>query len=586
MTFLTFPAWAAWSLLAAAMAAAVGAFLIPPRRPTQPVASLHVWQTVLDDPDRISLWSRVRRAVSLVLTAAIAAAAALALSKPLARSDASSGTRLLIVLDSSWSMGARVSSGGTRWDMAVERARAMIDAAQGREVAIATTADGVIAGPTYDMPRLVAALDRVRSGGGRDGGWPRLAGTPEVHFLTDGAQPRTIEPGVVVDSVFTPAANVAVTAFDVQPVAGSQNQAEAYLAVTNYAAIPQTVRLTVTRAADVLVTRSVPIGAGATYRDVIPVAPAGDARLRVHVSAADNALDIDDDAVSWLWSADPIRVGVVGSDSLVPGLLARSAGLRVSTIEPAAYASATADVWVFDRWLPPAPPSAAALLVEPPASSWAGAIGRAEPDPAWQEGSAHEILAGVDPEFLRLRKAVAIERPGLRAIVRSQGGTPLVSVEDDPSGRFVVLGFSTADSNIASTSAFPILMGNAIEWLGRPERGVRRSMGAVALPSSTTMVTSPAGQSVPLTRSANSAIADLRAPGLYRVDASGGASRVITVALDDPSRSDLRVSSVPAATMRGDAARNSATPWWTIAAWTALVLSAIEWLTWLRGVTV
>src|SRR5689334_17655512 len=106
MTFLTLPGWAAWSLLAVAVVAAVGAFLIPPRRPSQPVASLQLWRAALDDPARPSLWSRIRRAVSLFITAAIAAATAMALANPVVHSSTSSQRRLLIVLDSSWSMGA------------------------------------------------------------------------------------------------------------------------------------------------------------------------------------------------------------------------------------------------------------------------------------------------------------------------------------------------------------------------------------------------------------------------------------------------------------------------------------------------
>lgn len=585
MTFLTLPAWAAWTLLVVATAAAIGAFLIPPRRPTQPVASLHPWRTALDDPGHPSLWARIRRAVSLVLAAAIAAAMAMALSNPVARSGGPTDGRLLIVLDSSWSMSARTPSGGTRWVTAVERARTMVLGAAGREVSVATTAEGVVGGPTRDTARLVRVLDRLSPSGGPDGAWPRAAGADAVHFFTDGALPRAIEPGVFVDSVFTPAANVAVSAFDVQPIASSERQSEAYLAVTNYAAAAQTVRVTVTRGADALMSRSVPIGAGETFRDALPVATAGDARFRVHISAPENALEIDDDAVSWLWASQPLRVGVIGTGSLVPGLLARDPDLRVFAVDPSAYPATAVDVWVFDRWLPPTAPSAAALLIEPPGSSWAGTVVHEEPNPSWQAGDAHQILGGVDTEFVRLQKVLAYDRPGLRPIALSRGGTPIVSVEDSASGRLVVIGFSTADSNIASLSAFPVLIANAIDWLGRPDRGVRRPMGPVALPTATSSVISPMGQSMPLSRSGDSVTTTLAAPGLYRIEARG-ASRVMTVGLDDPRRSNLQISSVPPAQIRAQTVPVRALPWWMIATWSAFVLVAAEWLTWLRRLTV
>jgi len=585
MSFLTLPVWAAWSLLVAGTAAAVGAFLIPPRRLDHVVASLWPWRSALGETTQPSLWHRIRRAVSLLLTALIAVAMVVALSKPVWQSSGQSQGRLLIVMDSSWSMRARTSSGATRWAHAVEMARAMVDNAAGAEVAIATTADGIVEGPTSDVARLRQTLDRLVPTGGLDGAWPRIADAREVHFLTDGALARVTDTRVIVHSVFTPAANVAVTAFDVEPMLASSDQAQAYVAVANYAPAPQAVRITVTRAADVLVTRTMQIGAGDTYRDVIPVASAGDARFRVHISAEDNALDIDDDAVSWLWAAQPIRVGVVGAESLLPRLLAEDSTLRVFRVDPSAYATAAADVWVFDEWLPPVAPSAPALLIEPPPSPWAGTLGLPETNPRWRSGARHEILDGVDAEFVRLRKAVSLQRPNLRSIAVSDTGTPLVSVEESASGRYVVLGFSTADSNIASTSAYPILIGNAIDWLARPERGVRRQMGPAALPATTSRVTSPTGETLPIVRFGGHVTANFQTPGLYLVDAAG-TSRVMTVALDDPLRSNLLVSSLEPA--QSDAPRPSAAalPWWIVAAWTAFVLVAVEWLTWLRRVTV
>src|SRR6185295_2750689 len=109
MSFLTLPVWAAWSLLVAGTAAAVGAFLIPPRRLDQVVASLWPWRSVLGETTQPSFWQRIRRAVSLLLTAAIAAAMVVALSKPVWQSSGQSQGRQLIVMDSSWSMRARTS---------------------------------------------------------------------------------------------------------------------------------------------------------------------------------------------------------------------------------------------------------------------------------------------------------------------------------------------------------------------------------------------------------------------------------------------------------------------------------------------
>ena len=108
-----------------------------------------------------------------------------------------------------------------------------------------------------------------------------------------------------------------------------------------------------------------------------------------------------------------------------------------------------------------------------------GRIAREESDPVWRAGDVHPILDGVDTEFVRLQRAVALERPGLRPVASTQNGTPLVSVQDG-AARLAVIGFSSADSNIASLPAWPVLVANAIDWLGRPDHGERPRPGAVA----------------------------------------------------------------------------------------------------------
>jgi hypothetical protein len=484
-------------------------------------------------------------------------------------------------------MQAKASPQATRWTLAIDRARALVGGAGGRDIVVATTAEGVVAGPTRDVTELLRVLDRLTPGGGPDGGWPQVSAAAEVHLLTDGAVQRPIDPGVIVDSVFVPAANVAVTAFDVQPVPTSPAKSVAYVSVTNYASAAQMVHITLARGADVLVNRDVSIAGGETFRDALPVPSPGDPRFRVHVSAADNALEMDDDAVSWLWAAQRVRVGIVRNspDSTLADLLGHDAGLQTVIVDPASYATATADVWIFDRWLPPAAPSSPALILEPPASSWAGPIARQESDPAWQTTMAHPVLEGVDVEFLRLQKAVALGRAPLRPIALSREGTPLVSVEDGASGRLVVLGFSTTDSNIASLSALPLLVANAIDWLARSDRNAHRRMGPLALPAATTAVTSPTGQSVPLSRSGDFVTATLRAPGLYRID-TRGTSRVLIVGLDDPARSNLLVSTLAPAAARPPAAFARVRPLWMLATCVAVALLTIEWLTWLRRVTV
>lgn len=587
MSFGALAVWQALALIAGACALATWLFLIKVRPPRVIVPSLLVWSRVLDQSAGLSLWERIRRVVSLIVTVLIALALAMAVAQPGPRADAASQGRLLVVLDSSWSMRAELPSGGTRWQRAVSGARALMLSSGSEAIALATTADGLVEGPTSDTALLVTALDRLSPAGGDEARWPRVEGVASTHFFTDGAIERVIEPATVVHSVFEAASNVGITAFGARPATSSTSKAAAYLEVANYADAPQNVRLTVTRDAAVLIDRQIDLRANEVVRESIPLESQGGARLRAHVSAARNALDVDDDAVAWLTMADPVSVTVVSENAKVlADLLRHDSNVKVTFVRPAAYQPATSDVVIFDRWLPAGSPTRPMLAIAPPSSTWLGPSGREELAPKWTQSTPHPILDGVDPYTLDIAKVRGYQGTALTPIATSEQGTPIVSVADDATRRAVVLGFSAGESNLASAPAFPVLIGNAVEWLARPAAGETRRSGPVELPASTSRVTSPDGKVVPIVRAGDRVLAQLSSPGLYLVEAAGSRS-VIGVNVGNPAVANLSHTTL-SDTDRGsrDMFGLAGRPWWTYGVILALLMLIVEWWTWQRRVTV
>jgi len=272
ISFGAMTAWQAGLLVVAAAGAAVWLFLLKVRPPRVRVPSLLLWARVLSESREATLWERIRRAVSLALTAAIAVALALAVTRPSSSSRGAAagragGDRLLIVLDSSWTMMAKTRSGETRWDRAVAEARRLAASAAGRDVAVATTADGLVEGPSADTALLETAIDRLTPGGGDAGGWPRVPGA-DVHFVTDGASARVLEDGVRVHSVFETADNVGITAFDVRPALEPGGDDEAYLEAANFGPAQQ-VRVTIRRGTSTILDRQADMSAGETLRQIV-----------------------------------------------------------------------------------------------------------------------------------------------------------------------------------------------------------------------------------------------------------------------------------------------------------------------------
>jgi hypothetical protein len=585
MTFGAMGTWQAWLLIGAAAALAWWLFRLKVRPPRLGVPSLLLWRHVVDRPAERTWWDRIRRAVSLVATVLVALALAMAVTRPEPRLAAGSKGRLLIVLDSSWSMRARTPEGDTRWQRAVAGARALALSA-GSDVAVATTADGLVEGPTSDSALIATAFDRLEPAGGEGQAWPRVDGVDAAHFFTDGALLRPLDPTVVVHSVFRPAPNVSITAFGARPATSSAVGASAYLEVANYAPGPQRAHVTVTRGSSVIADRWVDLGAGQLSQQSLPLDASGGATLRARVSAAGNALDVDDEAVAWLANGDPIAVTVVSDQPEdLSGLFEHDPGVRATFVRPSEYAQAPTDVFVFDRWAPPVAPHRPALYVSPPPVSWLAKAGRDEVLPQWSVTETHPILAGVDPLTLDIARSRRYEGPALRPVAVSAHGTSLVSVLDAPGIRGVLLGFSTADSNLTDVPAFPILVGNALDWLARPAAGEIRAPGPVELPASTTRVTAPDGKAVGVVRAGDRVLVRLRSPGLYLVEA-GGSESVIGVNVGNPTIGNLLRTNLPADARHAALATFGGGAWWIYGVVLALTLVVAEWWTWQRRVTV
>jgi hypothetical protein len=591
MTFGAMAAWQASLLVLVTAGAAAALFLVKVRPPRVRVPSLLFWTKVLDERREQTLWERIRRAVSLAVTVAIAAALALAFLRP-ARATAAAGgvpaTRTLVAIDSSWSMLARTRSGETRWERALAEARRLAaSAAPGAEVAIATTGDGLIEAPTSDLAVLDAAIDRLAPSGA-GAGWPRVPGAI-VHLITDGSTPRVLLPDVVVHSVYEAADNAGITAFDVRPPLDGTSDDEAFLEVSNFAPA-QTVHITLTRGTATILDRRVDMGANQTLHQVIKLPRGGAPDVHAKVEAPHDAMAIDNDAFAWIGDARPLSVVGVGAQTawLAPWFRANPDVIG-SFATPESYKPGREDAVIFDRYAPAAVPTKPALYIAPPDLPALGMIGtQMEIKPKWGTTDPHPLLDGVDPLTFSIERARVAKASQLHPIAQSAAGTPLVSVGtavDRP--RTVVLAFGPQDSNLAGAAAFPVLMGNAIEWLAKANAGGARRTGRAAFNTSIVRVKTPAGVEVPLLNLHGEPTALLTVPGVYSAEASGGAAAKFAVNVVDPDVSNLGRSTGAAgsraiAVASGVAAR----PWWMYFVALAFAAAFVEWWTWLRRITV
>ena len=336
----------------------------------------------------------------------------------------------------------------------------------------------------------------------------------------------------------------------------------------------------------------VEMAAGDAYRQVIPLARQGEPALRAHVEASQNALDADDDGFAWIGRAQRLSVVVVGEHTeWLRRLFAADADVRPTFVAPSAYRDGREDVTIFDRWAPAIPPSRPALYFAPPAdtkwlSGTSGVAADEERRPRWETAGSHPVLRGVDPLTIRIDRARGYSSPLIVAAVRSARGTPLVSVSETAERRFVLVGFGPSESNLASAPGFPVLAGNALEWLAHPEARTRSLRpGLASFSEGTTNVTGPGGESLPLTHVDGAAVGILRTPGLY-VAEGGGARSTFAMNTVDPQRSNVARTSLSAGSNAASAQGVLERSWWIGCAMAAFVLGLAEWWTWQRRLTV
>jgi hypothetical protein len=308
--------------------------------------------------------------------------------------------------------------------------------------------------------------------------------------------------------------------------------------------------------------------------------------LLATIDAPNDSLAEDNEAFAWIEGAETTEITVVTSDPAGARTLFRAdPGLRPTFVAPSEYKTPSSGIVVFDRWLPDQPPGRPALIIAPPAAGWLGQRGAEERTARWSAAGTHPSVAGVDPHSIEVKKVTAFTGKDLLTVAATEKGTPLVSVADARDRRLVVWSFAPEDTNLKNAAGFPILLGDAIEWLAHPSYGVLRKPGLVQLPGSTSRVVSPAGQPVPVVRAGLDSIVRLKAPGLYLVDAAGSRG-VVGVNVGDPEVSNLARTSLAGAKVSEVAAGGAGWPWWMWFVVLAFGLAATEWWTWQRRVTV
>jgi hypothetical protein len=366
--------------------------------------------------------------------------------------------------------------------------------------------------------------------------------------------------------------------------------------VVNYA--ERSARLPARLVADGVVqeTREVDVGARGRAELAFNV-PDGVRRVTIALGgrdplAADDSIEV---------AVDTGRARSVLLVSRLPGVMERALraipDLRVETVSPEAYGGQVAELVVFDGFLPERLPNAQLLIVNPPSGrDYLEVEGELRAVQISDHDARHPLLQSVDLTAARLARMTLIQPPPWARSVADANGRPLILEGRDAGRSIVILAFDPTGSGIDRLLAFPLIVSNAVAFLGGGDTVPYLEPGRIA-----DVPITPGVREVRLERPDGSAsllpvggssvvLQGLEQPGRYALREQGtgaGEPRVFSINVANEAESDIAPRQRAAASGPPPPAdRASTSPleiWFPLLALGLVVLGAEWWRFGRRG---
>ncbi len=544
MNAFTVSPFAAGAAVIAIVVAVVLLYLLQPPARRRFVSSSLIWERVLEASRRVS--DRWRWWLSLFIAGIVGVCVVLAVVRPGLKGSDGSG-KAIVVIDNAPTMATRTLNGVPRLRIAQDRAVELIETFTSAMRVMVVDTQRLIVTPAFEsraeaietvedlqlgreylpiVPSAVASIPAERRYVVTDG---VLLGAPPADFTTI--------------SVFEPAENLGITAFDLQNVPGSPARREAFIEVFNAGSERKTTEIVVSGASGQAITREVSVEANGAVTETIDLSTFNGGPVRAALTSTDDGFADDDVAYGYLSSRRVVRVTLVtNSDRFLAKALISQPRVRLNVVPPHRYADRSdTDIYIFDRYAPKVPPSAPALLIGPRPANWlpstAGSV--ILPDVTTAD-ARHPVLQNISLRDLHIEKANVSRPPDDRetTVLLRADGDKVLAVAHDGATRWVLLGFNADDSNFGLLAGFPVFLGNTINWLADEPEILRAVPGRITVPLENARVIAMNGSELPVMAIDGEIHFDATTPGLYTVI---GKHRPVRVAVN---LLDRRISAV------------------------------------------
>jgi hypothetical protein len=484
----------------AAIFAAVGLgvavlYVLKLRRRVVAVPFSPLWERILRDKEATTLFSKLKRLLSLFLQLALLALLVLALGDPRAAESVIKGRTVVVLVDASASMQA-TDVAPSRLAVAKDEVKKMIRGLGGADRMLIAQMDAMVTplGPlSGDTSALERELDSVAATDAR-ADFPRA-----LRFATDALRgTERAEIVVVSDGALGPAEdasgpvhmgdaklsyvrvgksgrNVGVTQFSVRRYPLDRSRYEVMLELTNSGPAVEDVELQLLGDGALVDLTKLRLQPGERLPRFYPQLSGASRTLEAKISRVDGTHDdlaADDHAYALLPERRRAKVLVVtpGNTYLEAALLLDEY-LEVTDVAPQAYAQAIArpgwDAVIFDGVTPAELPRASALYLDPRGPGGPvrveGVLKTPGFDKVDRKHPAVRFLALDDVNVAEGHKLVP--ESGDKVLGAADGGASPILVAGTRAGfKFVAVGFDVRQSDLPLRIAWPLFVLDCINW--------------------------------------------------------------------------------------------------------------------------
>ncbi len=464
------------------------------RRPV-PVPFSVIWTKFLRDKEATSLFSQLKRLLSLLLQLALLGLILFALSDPRTEQNLIDGRSVVVLLDASASMQS-TDVGRNRLEEGRKQVREMIRGLGGNDRMLLAQMDATItplSTLTSEISDLEAGLEHLTPTDAR-ADWPRalrfasdtLQGLPhpEIIVVSDGVLGEARDGHGDIDlgdiklsylKVGESNYNAAITGFTVRRYPLDKSRYEVMLEVTNTAAVDMELELSLYGDGLLTDVSRLTVLAGERLPRFYPNLSGASHTLEARIQLADgthDVLPVDDRAYALLPERRRARIQAVTAGNMyLEAALLLDEYLDVVTISPADYpADGSFDVTIFDGVTPVvAPKSGSILYLNPKNENVPFEVGKEilDDDPQIPLGfdqleAEHPLVKHVFLSDVNISRAHILKPPKEDKVIGASFRGALLISGHRAGSKYVALGFDVRESDLPLRMAWPLFLLNTI----------------------------------------------------------------------------------------------------------------------------